>query len=323
MIIALCRFRVNDGTQAAVIAGFVGRPRQVEHIAGFFGLEVYTDGREPGAFLLLTRWVDEATFRAWRASPEHHALHELMPPGLELDPPGTEIFVGTRIDGAGSGGADGDLLLDHAVPLAALLREGSSTHIVEVGGGGLIERASASFELVIGRKVVGVAVETLVAPAALEAFRAACAAPRQRAVVQFLGRDDAPFSLRCAVLFRTSGLVIVGETMWDHHRALEAQLHEINRELTTLTRESARQVRALDEAHRALRDAYWHIEKLAGVLPLCVQCRRVKTGKGDDAWETLDSYLSRSSSFLSHGYCTECVERLEAEDEAGKGKGGT
>jgi heme-degrading monooxygenase HmoA len=117
VILALSRFRVQNGLEQEVSDAFVGRPRRVEGASGFLGLEVFREADDPRAFLLFTRWADRAAFERWHKSPEHHASHALMPRGLKLDPAGTELVVAERIPGAASAG---ELLADCASTVAAL-----------------------------------------------------------------------------------------------------------------------------------------------------------------------------------------------------------
>ena len=51
-------------------------------LGGFCSLEVLTDNADPSVFLLLTRWSDEESFRAWQRSEAHPESHELIPKGL-------------------------------------------------------------------------------------------------------------------------------------------------------------------------------------------------------------------------------------------------
>ena len=97
MIAAISIFAVRNGAEAEVRAAFERRPRLVESAPGFLGLEVFQSGP---TFVLFTRWKDEASFRAWHGSPEHHRSHAAMPSGLKLDPAQTRLVVGERIDGA-------------------------------------------------------------------------------------------------------------------------------------------------------------------------------------------------------------------------------
>ena len=204
MIVALSRFRVQNGLEQEVSDAFVERPRRMEGVAGFLGLEVFREAGDPQAFVLFTRWASRAEFDAWHASPEHHASHALMPPGLKLDPAGTELVVAERIAGATSEGADGELA---------------------------------------------------------------------------------------------------------------EQLQVLNADLAALTRENVRLAAEVASAHRELRDAHWHIDKIAEVLPMCLECRRVQTCP--DVWEDVATYLTRHSQFLSHGYCSSCAARLAEDDGSG------
>lgn len=317
MILALSRFRVKHGRAAEVCEAFVRRPRQVEGTAGFQGLEVYADRRDDGAFLLLTRWADEAAFRAWHASPSHHASHALMPPGLKLDPAGTELIVATRVDGASSGAAVGELLSDHSTMLARFVDEGATLCVVELDEGARIVRATASFEAVVGAKVIGRELLDLVDPCRVEDFRRRLAdrADAGPFTAHFLESSGQPFSLRCMLRRTSDGTVLLAEPAWDDHRALERQLFETNGELAVLSRENARQARALEAALRDLKEANWRLTKISEVLPMCLSCREVKTGPGPEDWEAVETFLEKNSTFLSHGYCARCERRLDDSAE--------
>ena len=315
VIIALSRFRVASGYEAEVRAAFVNRPRRVELANGFRGLEVYVDDKTPTAFLLVTRWTDAAAFHAWHESPEHHASHALMPEGLELDPKGTELIIASKLEHVSAGGHEAELVLEHVVELAAIVREGRALSLVELGSDATVLVANHAFDAAMGLPALGRSFEELVAP---EAVAAARDARRKVAgtpvLIQFVNDRAEPFTLRCRFFPRDRGALMLGEPPWDHHVALEQELTRINVELSVLLRENARQTRALAEAHAQLKHAHWHLEKVTEVLPMCMVCKRVRTGSAEDAWEEVAGYLQRASTFLSHGYCARCA-RL-AEDDA-------
>ncbi len=81
MILAVSRFRVTNGLQDAVRAAFLNRPRLVDQVAGFLGMEVFTDGTDSTAFHLITRWTDAASYRTWHASDAHRLSHQGIPAG--------------------------------------------------------------------------------------------------------------------------------------------------------------------------------------------------------------------------------------------------
>jgi diguanylate cyclase (GGDEF)-like protein len=94
----ISRFRVRNGLQEQVGQAFLNRPRLVEKAAGFCGLEVLTDAQDPAVFFLVTRWTDEASFRAWHSSEAHHQSHAFIPAGLKLDATYTSLSVANRIE---------------------------------------------------------------------------------------------------------------------------------------------------------------------------------------------------------------------------------
>jgi heme-degrading monooxygenase HmoA len=98
VVTVISRFRVRNGQEEEVRAAFLNRPRLVEEASGFCGLEVVTDASDAAVFLLITRWRDEASFRAWHRSEAHHASHGRMPQGLKLDPTFRSLTVGNRIE---------------------------------------------------------------------------------------------------------------------------------------------------------------------------------------------------------------------------------
>jgi len=68
---------------------------------------------------------------------------------------------------------------------------------------------------------------------------------------------------------------------------------------STLARKTAR-------ALRELKSATAEIKTLAGLLPICACCKRVRDDTG--YWNQIESYLSRhSDASFSHGYCPQCA----------------
>lgn len=69
MILALSRFRVLHGREAAVREAFADRPRLVDGERGFLGMETFTNSADPATFYLVTRWTDSVSFRESRRTP--------------------------------------------------------------------------------------------------------------------------------------------------------------------------------------------------------------------------------------------------------------
>lgn len=54
------------------------------------------------------------------------------------------------------------------------------------------------------------------------------------------------------------------------------------------------------------------IKKLAGLIPICSNCKKIRTDKG--YYEHLEKYISEhSEAEFSHGLCPECIEELYPE----------
>ncbi|MEO7330757.1 MAG: antibiotic biosynthesis monooxygenase [Minicystis sp.] len=309
MIIAISRFTVKSGMEAQMRAAFAQRPRVVDSTPSFLGLEVFQQG---ASFVLLTRWVDEASFHAWHRSSAHHDAHTFLPPGLELDPAQTELIIAERIDGAGSGALEGDLAGDLAIPLAQLLREGRSLHVAHLDEAGRITRCNAAFAEAIGGMEPGLTLGARLTEGSRAALSArATGEEGEPIVLQIVRPDGERSSLRAFVRPLPSGMAIVAEPPADDEHRLAEELRAANAELSVLSRENVRKARLLEQAHRELRDTHWHLKKDSSVLPICMECKAVKTAEG--TWEPAATFLTRNGDFLSHAYCPPCAERAEAE----------
>ncbi|MGM0557023.1 MAG: antibiotic biosynthesis monooxygenase family protein [Myxococcota bacterium] len=311
---AISRFVVQNGMEDEVRAAFENRPRGVESVPAFLGFEVLQSGP---TFILLTRWSDEDAFQAWHRSPKHREAHALIPRGLKLDPAQTQLIVGETIEGATSGGDAGGLMLEAFLPMAQMVRGGQSLHVAILDEDGDIVRENGAFQETLGIDVIGRRWGSLLAP---ESRRNAATEPDGRdddsTLVHMVNASGEPVSLFIFMRSLAQGHVIVGEPPWDDHQELTEQLTSMNAELAVLSRENARQARLLEEANRNLREAHWHLEKIAQVLPICMSCHAVKTA--DDTWEDVASFLLEHSDFLSHGYCDRCAEeKLASLDDEG------
>lgn len=74
----------------------------------------------------------------------------------------------------------------------------------------------------------------------------------------------------------------------------------------------------LEQALANLQNSFWHLRKIQEVLPICLGCSKVKTV--DSNWQELVDFMKQNTSFLSHGYCPECFEKLRARLDLGKTK---
>lgn len=139
----------------------------------------------------------------------------------------------------------------------------------------------------------------------------------QRLVLNFVDARHSPFTLNCLLDIQSTQLVLLGEVPQVKNERTNEELLGLNNELAVLMRENARKGKELAQAKAALEQAltdlqtsFWHIKKLQEVLPLCMECGKVKSGGN---WEDVVQYLKQHALFLSHGYCPECHERVMSE----------
>lgn len=102
----------------------------------------------------------------------------------------------------------------------------------------------------------------------------------------------------------------------------ESEIHDARKRATELaetlrvrTKELEAAKQRLEESIAETASSYWMLERVADVLPLCMECGKVREGR---EWGSVLDYLKRNSQFLSHGYCPECArDFVEREGLAG------
>lgn len=64
-----------------------------------------------------------------------------------------------------------------------------------------------------------------------------------------------------------------------------------------------------DELERLVAERTSEIKTLHGILPICANCKKIRTEEG--AWQQLESYISQhTDAQFSHGICTDCMQEL-------------
>ncbi len=102
------------------------------------------------------------------------------------------------------------------------------------------------------------------------------------------------------------------EAIAEHGVELEivnAQLREVNNELTAEIAVRKRAEQEREELIIELRDAMSKVKALSGLLPICMICKKIHNDEG--YWEQLEIYIrDRSEADFSHGMCPECMKKL-------------
>lgn len=99
---------------------------------------------------------------------------------------------------------------------------------------------------------------------------------------------------------------------WEHEIGeAKRRAVELAATLRAKTEELEAAKRELEESIAETSATYWMLERVADVLPLCMDCGQVREGR---EWGSIVDFLKRNARFLSHGYCPDCAQRfLERE----------
>lgn len=133
--------------------------------------------------------------------------------------------------------------------------------------------------------------------------------------LNFVDAAASPHTFDCRLRVAGGEFVLFGEPDEGPARELQDRLIEAHNELATTTRELARGNRELQETRARLEatlgelnSSYWHLRRIQEVLPICLDCGKVKSG--ESGWQEIVAYLKENAPFLSHGYCPDCAGRL-------------
>jgi signal transduction histidine kinase/heme-degrading monooxygenase HmoA len=258
MIVAISRFRVKNGMEEAVSQAFLDRPHLVDTVPGFLGMEVFTDLADSSTYYLITRWSDIDSFRDWHKSESHQQSHHLIPKGLKLDASVTQLVEAQRLENGPSLNLE-ESIADASPFLASFLRTSDTIHFISATLDGTIRVCSPAVARALrktAQEVAGTSVWDMLTDADAEALRARVADPRrrfeERMLLNFVEAEFRPFSLQCQVDVQPDGFVLIGERRVLQESALQAELLQLNNELSVMSREHARKSRMLERSSREL-----------------------------------------------------------------------
>jgi heme-degrading monooxygenase HmoA len=318
MVVAFSRFKVINGYEGAVREAFLNRPGLVDNVAGFLGLEVFSDTKDAAAFYLITRWTDADSFHRWHSGPDHEAAHLGIPKGLKLDASFTLVRTLERIDGEGelfrSDGAR-----DSASLLSGFLHGSAGVYWVKAGSDGKILAHNEAFLRRFGPEGLhGANIWPLLTDADAASLRQAVDAGKRDLAreyrLNFVDSERQPVTLACHIDVQPAWFELIGESISQDEMSLQRELMGLNGELAVQLRENDRKSKALRQSKAALEKALFdlleaqrHLANLQDVIPICMICGKVKNS--DSKWEDVLSYFQRNNLQLSHGYCPDCGEK--------------
>ncbi len=75
MYVSVSRLRVDPTRAPQLVSAFRGRARLVDSFDGFVDLQVWQSDRDCGELVMVSRWRDRASFKAYMRSEEHAISH--------------------------------------------------------------------------------------------------------------------------------------------------------------------------------------------------------------------------------------------------------
>lgn len=70
--------------------------------------------------------------------------------------------------------------------------------------------------------------------------------------------------------------------------------------------------RQLEEQVEKLQEALRHVQRLQGLLPICMDCHKIRTD--EQSWQRIELYISEhTDATFSHGLCPECARKRYSE----------
>lgn len=259
MVTVISRFRVRNGLEEQVRRAFLDRPRLVEKAPGFRSLSVLTDATDPSIFLLLTRWTDAESFRAWHRSEAHHQSHEFIPQGLKLDPTFTSLTVGNDIeDPSGIQNLD-DALQSQSAALSSWLTESSAVFALLLAPDGTIRARNRAARQIfpagpatnsgstIWDYLVCSDVQRL-----REWFSGAAGQYGGCVLLNLANGQQNPITLEVGLLRCGEAIVLLGTHERRHDSNLQTEVLKLTNDLSLMVRDSVQKNRQLKDANRTI-----------------------------------------------------------------------
>lgn len=277
---------------------FLDRPRLVEKAPGFCGLNVLTDATDPSIFLLLTRWTDAESFRAWHRSEAHHQSHEFIPQGLKLDPTFTSLTMGNDIEDPCGIQNLNDALESQSAALSTWLTESNAVFALLLAPDGTIRARNRA-----GRQIFpadpamhsGSTIWDYLVHSDVQRLREwLSGAAGQLGGYVLLNLADGqqnPVTLEVGLVRCGEAVVLLGTHERRHNPKLETEVLKLTNDLSLMVRDSV-------QKNRQLKDANQIIERLARTDALTGLANR----------RTLDETFQREIARAHrHGQCLSVI----------------
>jgi diguanylate cyclase (GGDEF)-like protein len=259
VVTVISRFRVRNGLEKEVRWAFLNRPRLVEKAAGFCGLDVLTDAADPSVFLLLTRWTDKESFRAWHRSEAHHQSHELIPRGLKLDASFTSLTIGNSIEGPAGIQSLSDALEGQTVALSQWLMESDAVFALLLAPDGTIRvrnRAGHRLFPADPARNFGLTIWDYLVCSDPQHLRKRLSDSGGQydgcLMLNLADGEQTPITLEVGLVRCSGAILLLGTQENRHDSHLQTEMFTVTTDLSVMMREAARTNRELKEANETI-----------------------------------------------------------------------
>ncbi|AZI56893.1 antibiotic biosynthesis monooxygenase [Nakamurella antarctica] len=82
MYVSMSRLRVDADRSNELVAAFADRMTLVDSHEGFIDLQVWRSDSDHTEVIMVSRWRDRETFKAYMRSSDHRASHDRLDPSL-------------------------------------------------------------------------------------------------------------------------------------------------------------------------------------------------------------------------------------------------
>ena len=137
----------------------------------------------------------------------------------------------------------------------------------------------------------------------LESVRSFCA--READQSEAAGREG--FRVRIGHRGETIAVVVVDRVRFPEHAEHYRRVGETVARVCGLALANARDYQKLQTTIEELTAAQANVRVLAGLLPICASCKKIRDDKG--YWNQLEMYITEhTDATLTHGLCPDCTK---------------
>jgi heme-degrading monooxygenase HmoA len=321
MILTVSRFNAAIGVEL-VTEALSKREHLAETAPGFLGMSAFTDSSEGSVIYLVTKWTDEASYRAWFDGPNQQSDAGIS---FALRSAFRDASILERVAGHDERLSSVQQAVTSTPILSTFLQQSRNVHLLTVSLDGTIrsfndtaaEQLKVPASQLTGLKIWGYLNEED-ATRLWRRIQSNVNGPNEKFLLNFVDAEHFSYTLECRLDVQQDHFTLLGELPESGDKLLREHLLQFRNSVAALSRENGRKRAELEksraELEKALNDldtSYWHMRKISEYLPICMQCHKVRTAEA--RWEDVADYLNKHSLFLTHSLCPPCYDAMAAD----------